>query len=69
MEKIECIGMMKSRTKRQSIEFIPLYDSLKKTDCIRIIGKQIIRSTTSTTEKYRADKNSRNKYSIKSLKN
>lgn len=54
MEKIEFIEMMKSRTKRQSIEVIRLYESLKKTDCIRIIGKQLIRSTTSTAANYRA---------------
>lgn len=54
MEKIEFIEMMKSRTKRQSIEVIRLYESLKRTDCIRIIGKQLIRSTTSTAANYRA---------------
>lgn len=54
MEKIEFIEMMKSRTKKQSIEVIRLYDSLKKTDSIRIIGKQLIRSTTSTAANYRA---------------
>lgn len=54
MEKIEFIEMMKSRTKKQSIEIIRLYESLKKTDSIRIIGKQLIRSTTSTAANYRA---------------
>lgn len=54
MEKIEFIEMMKNRTKKQSIEVIRLYDALKKTDSIRIMGKQLIRSTTSTAANYRA---------------
>lgn len=54
MDKIKFIEMMKSRTKRQSIEVIRMYDSLNKTDSNRIIGKQLIRSTTSTAANYRA---------------
>lgn len=54
MEKAEFIEKFKARTKQLSIEVIKFYDQLQKTDSIRIIGKQLIRSVTSTAANYRA---------------
>jgi four helix bundle protein len=54
MEKIEFIEEFKKRTRKLSVSIILFYDSLKKTDVIRIVGKQLIRSATSTAANYRA---------------
>lgn len=54
MEKHEFIEQFKKRTKKFSIDIIRFYDDLKKTDTVRIIGKQLIRSATSTAANYRA---------------
>ena len=45
---------MQKRTKKFSIDVIRFYDGVKKTDSIRIIGKQLLRSATSTAANYRA---------------
>lgn len=53
MEKVEFIEKFKARTKRLSIDVIKFYDQLNKSDSVRIIGKQLIRSVTSTAANYR----------------
>lgn len=54
MEKVEFIEKFKARTKQLSIDVIKFYDQMNKTDSVRIIGKQLIRSVTSTAANYRA---------------
>lgn len=54
MDKIKFIEEFKKRTKKLSVSIILFYDSLKKTDVVRIVGKQLIRSATSTAANYRA---------------
>ncbi|OEK03174.1 four helix bundle protein [Roseivirga sp. 4D4] len=54
MDKVEFIEKFKARTKQLSIDVIKFYDQLNKTDSIRIIGKQLVRSVTSTAANYRA---------------
>lgn len=44
----------KTRTKKIALDVLKLYAELKKTDEIRIIGKQLIRSATSVAANYRA---------------
>ncbi len=53
-EKSEFIEKVKSRTKQLAIDVILFYDQIKKTDSTRVIGKQMIRSVTSTAANYRA---------------
>lgn len=54
MKKVEFIEWFKNRTKIFSVEVIMLYDKMKKTDASRIVGKQLIRSSTSVGANYRA---------------
>lgn len=54
MERIKFIEEFKKRTRAHSVAVILFYDNLKKTDVIRIVGKQLIRSATSTAANYRA---------------
>jgi four helix bundle protein len=44
----------KIRTKKFALRIIKLFQSLPKTDEARIIGKQLLRSATSTAANYRA---------------
>ena len=44
----------RNRTKKMAIATIKAFSSWKKTDEIRIIGKQLIRSSTSVAANYRA---------------
>ena len=44
----------KDRTKKLALEILKLYGKLKKTDEVRILGKQLIRSVTSVAANYRA---------------
>ena len=44
----------RNRTKKLAIAIIKAFSSWKKTDEIRIIGKQLIRSSTSVAANYRA---------------
>ena len=44
----------RNRTKKRAIAIIKAFSSWKKTDEIRIIGKQLIRSSTSVAANYRA---------------
>lgn len=51
LEKIE---QFKQRTKEMALRVIKLYQSLPKTDEAKVIGKQLLRSATSTAANYRA---------------
>lgn len=46
--------IFKKRTKAMALEVLSLYREWEKTDEIRIIGKQLLRSATSTAANYRA---------------
>jgi four helix bundle protein len=52
--KIQKIELLKQRTKQFAVKIILFYKSLKKDEEIYIIGKQMIRSATSTAANYRA---------------
>ncbi|RNC87711.1 MAG: four helix bundle protein [Winogradskyella sp.] len=54
MDKSEFIEQLKNRTKKLAVDIILFYDKVNKTDAIRIIGRQLIRSVTSTAANYRA---------------
>ena len=54
MNKIEQIEVLKQRTKDFALRIIRLFQALPKTDEARIIGKQLLRSTTSVASNYRA---------------
>ena len=53
-EKSEFIEKVKRRTKQLAVDVVLFYDQMKKTDSTRVIGKQMIRSVTSTAANYRA---------------
>lgn len=52
--KEQFIEAMKNRTKKLAVETIKLYRQLPKTEEARIVGKQMIRSSTSVAANYRA---------------
>tara|TARA_R110002049_G_scaffold231447_6_gene403863 strand:+ start:6209 stop:6559 length:351 start_codon:yes stop_codon:yes gene_type:complete len=52
--KQDFIESIKKRTKDLSISILKLYDKIHKTDSILVIGRQIIKSSTSTAANYRA---------------
>jgi four helix bundle protein len=54
MSKSEFVELLKNRTKKLAIDVILLYDKIPKTDSTRVIGRQLIRSVTSTAANYRA---------------
>jgi four helix bundle protein len=54
MEKTFFVEQLKKRTKQLAIDVIKLYDEIHKTEASRIIGRQLIRSVTSTAANYRA---------------
>ena len=54
MEKAEFVEVFKQRTKNLAVSIIVFYGKLKKTDATYIVGKQLIRSVTSTAANYRA---------------
>ena len=54
MNKSEFVELFKKRTKQLFLDVILMYDSMRKTDSTRIIGRQLIRSATSTAANYRA---------------
>ena len=54
MNRIQFIEEFKKRTKALSVAIILFYDKLEKTDAMRIVGRQIIKSATSTAANYRA---------------
>lgn len=59
MDKTEFINRFKSKTKQFSIEVIWLYDRIRKTEASRVVGRQLLRSATSTASNYRAACNAR----------
>lgn len=52
--KAEFIEEFKNRTKSLSVSVILFYDKMLKTEASKIIGKQLIKSVTSTAANYRA---------------
>ena len=54
MNKIEKIEAFKLRTKQLSLRVIKLFQALPKTDEARILGKQLLRSSTSVAANHRA---------------
>ncbi len=54
MDKIEKIEAFKLRTKQLSLRVIKLFQALPKTNEARILGKQLLRSSTSVAANYRA---------------
>jgi four helix bundle protein len=54
MSKSEFVELLKKRTKQLALDVILLYDKIQKTDSTRVIGRQLIRSVTSTAANYRA---------------
>ena len=53
-ERKEFIEKVKKRTKQLAIDVMLFYNEMHKTEVSRIIGKQMIRSVTSTASNYRA---------------
>lgn len=53
-DKIEFVQQMQKRTKEFALRSIRLFRALPKTDEAKIIGKQLLRSTTSVGANYRA---------------
>ena len=54
MNKAEFIEKFKSKTKALAVQIVLFYDNMPKTDASRVMGKQLIRSVTSTAANYRA---------------
>lgn len=54
MEKERFNEMMRERTKQLAVRIIRWYRKLPKSDEVRIIGRQLIKSSTSTAANYRA---------------
>jgi len=54
MDRITFINQFKNRTKKAAAEIVTFYDTLKKDDSTRILGKQLLRSATPTAANYRA---------------
>jgi len=54
MDKSEFIKQFKNRTKALAVQIVLFYDKMPKTDASRVIGRQLIRSVTSTAANYRA---------------
>ncbi|PQJ82667.1 four helix bundle protein [Polaribacter glomeratus] len=54
MSKSEFVELLKKRTKQLALDVILLYDKIQKTDSTRVIGRQLIRSVTTTAANYRA---------------
>lgn len=54
MESIARIEALKNRTKTFALNTILLFQSLPKTEEARIIGRQLLRSSTSVAANYRA---------------
>jgi four helix bundle protein len=53
-DRIAFIERLKGRTKQLAIQVIHLFQVLPKTDEARIIGRQLLRSSTSVAANYRA---------------
>ena len=61
MDKEKFVEELQERTKKSAIRIIKMYEQLRKTDSVRIIGKQLIRSSTSSAANYRAACRARSK--------
>lgn len=61
MEKADFIERFRKRTKQFALDSIHLFRELPKTEEARIIGKQFLRSATSTAANYRAACRARSK--------
>jgi four helix bundle protein len=53
MDKVEFVELIKKRTKQLAVDIILFYNKIQKTDATRVIGRQLIRSATSTAANYR----------------
>lgn len=54
MEKNEFAQHLQNRTKKVAVELISSYSNWRKTDEMRIIGRQLLRSASSMAANYRA---------------
>ena len=54
MEQITFNEKFRDRTKKMAISILQMYATLKKTDEIYVVGKQLIRSATSVAANFRA---------------
>lgn len=61
IDKIEFAEMVKNRTKKFVVDNIRLFRDLPKTDEARIIGRQLLRSSSSVGANYRAACRARSK--------
>jgi len=59
--KLDFINLMKTRTKTYVLDAIKFYQSMPKTEEGRIIGRQLLRSSSSVGANYRAACRSRSK--------
>jgi len=53
-EKSEFIERIMIRTKQLAVQIVLFYEQIRKTDSTRVMGKQLIRSATSTAANYRS---------------
>ena len=61
MDKNTFVKELQDRMKKLAIRIIKMYEKLRKTDSVRIIGKQLIRASTSSAANYRAACRARSK--------
>ena len=61
MEKEQLNHLFRKRTKELAVWIIKMYTKLPKTDELRILGKQLTRSSTSVAANYRAACRARSK--------
>lgn len=54
MSKEAFVESLKKRTKKLAVDIILFYDRIQKTEATRVIGRQLIRSSTSSAANYRA---------------
>ncbi|MCR9102767.1 MAG: four helix bundle protein [bacterium] len=54
MEHLSFNEKWRRRTKKLAVDLIRMYSKMKKTDEVRIIGKQLLRSATSVAANFRA---------------
>ena len=59
--KLDFINLMKARTKAYVLDAVKFYQSMPKTEEGRIIGRQLLRSSSSVGANYRAACRSRSK--------
>lgn len=54
MNKSEFVEYLKNRTKKLAVDIVLFYKNLDKCEASRVMGRQLIRSATSTAANYRA---------------